>query len=120
MSNVVELESLNDRRIEYLLLKRLNEKLVIAHQLLGQSDPQSIAIIFEAVQHNREVWNAFALDVTHPDNKLPSSTKRLVADLAVFVNGISGSIVDRASAIDLEFLASINKVVMEGLETQPS
>jgi hypothetical protein len=63
MSNLVGQETLDDRRMEYLLLKRLNEKLIAASKLIGGSDPQSDAVILDAVQHNCEVWNAFALDV---------------------------------------------------------
>lgn len=119
MSNLVGQETLDDRRVEYLLLKRLNEKLIAASKLIGGSDPQSVAFILDAVQHNREVWNAFALDVTHPNNSLTSSTKKLVANLAVFVNSLSGTIVDRVSANDLEFLVSINSIIMEELNAEP-
>jgi flagellar biosynthesis regulator FlaF len=114
-----ELEAMPDRRREYLLLRRLNEKLIAAREGYGATDPQSLASFLEAVQHNREVWNAFALDVTHQDNKLPSETRKLVAELAVVVNRISNAAVLQYSETDVDFLASINRVVMEGLSLEP-
>jgi flagellar biosynthesis regulator FlaF len=114
-----ELVAMPDRRREYLLLDRLNEKLIAAKKGFGATDPQSLASFLDAVQHNREVWNAFALDVTHQDNSLPSATKKLVAELAVVVNGISNVAIQQYSETDVDFLASINRVVMEGLSLEP-
>jgi flagellar biosynthesis regulator FlaF len=114
-----ELEAMPNRRREYLLLHRLNEKLIAAKRGFGATDPQSLASFLDAVQHNREVWNAFALDVTHQNNKLPKATKKLVAELAVVVNGISNVAARQYSETDVDFLASINRVVMEGLCMEP-
>jgi flagellar biosynthesis regulator FlaF len=114
-----ELEAMPDRRREYLLLDRLNEKLIAAKKGYETADPRSLASLLEAVQHNREVWNAFALDVTHQGNRLPSATKKLVAELAVVVNGISNTAIRQYSETDVDFLASINRVVMEGLSADP-
>lgn len=114
-----ELEAMPDRRREYLLLDRLNEKLIAAKKGFEATDPQSLASLLDAVQHNREVWNAFALDVTHRANRLPSETKKLVTELAVVVNGISNTAIQQYSETDVDFLASINKIVMEGLSVEP-
>lgn len=120
MYESAELEAMTPRERERLLLNRVNQKLAAAKSALGSDDPRSIAGLHEALQHNREVWNAFVLDVTHEGNKLPSELKRLLANISIFVNSISRSVVRSATASDLDSLVSINEFVMEGLGPSPS
>lgn len=71
------------------------------------------AVVAEALDANRRLWNVLAADCSAPENKLPLALRGQIISLALWVARYSGEVLREGA--DLEPLIDINRTMMEGL-----
>ena len=98
----------NPRELEYRAFGQATATLV----RMQQEAPQP-AVLAEALEVNRKLWNVLAADCSAPENQLPLALRGQIISLALWVSRYSSEVL-RAGA-DLEPLIDINRTMMEGL-----
>jgi flagellar protein FlaF len=103
------------RSIEAEALLRVNGELMRATR---RRDADYTAYV-RALSRNLDVWNAFAADVAHRDNKLPADVRTKIWRLAAFVRFQTQALLRPASQGDSASLIEINNNIIAGLKAQP-
>lgn len=101
----------NPRQTEYRLFGRVTGALMDARDkgLTGGA-------LMKALDWNKRMWSAFALDCASPDNTLPEPTRAQILSLSIYVEKTTRQVMKKAAEID--DLIAINKTIMEGLALQ--
>ena len=102
----------NPRDIEYRLFAQVTRALLDAREA-GRSDISKLA---DALDWNRRVWSALALDCANKDNQLPASLKAGIISLSIFVGKYSSQVMREGE--DIDELIEINRTIMQGLSAQ--
>lgn len=100
------------RSTEYRLFAQVTRALIKA----GEADVMDMKTRSEALDWNRRVWSAFAIDCAEPDNKLPEGLRAAIISLSIFVSKHSSAVMREGA--DIEILIEINKTIMQGLQPQ--
>ena len=100
------------REAEYRLFGQVTRALMEAAKL-EQSD---LSGRMEALDWNRRLWSALALDCAAPGNTLPAPLRASIISLSMWV-GKYTSLVLRGED-DIQDLIDINRMVMQGLSGQ--
>jgi len=66
-----------------------------------------------ALDRNRKVWNALALDCASDDNQLPDSLRASIISLSIFVSKETSKAMRGEG--DVDFLIELNRTIMQGL-----
>ena len=72
-----------------------------------------MALLLDAIDANRRLWNMLAADCATPENKLPITLRGQIISLAMWVARYSSEVL--RDGADLEPLIDINRAMMEGL-----
>lgn len=97
---------------EYRLFAQVTRALMQAQN----APTNAFSQVAEAVDWNRRVWNAMALDCAQDDNGLPESLRAGIISLALFIGRHSSVVVRDLS--EMELLIDLNKTIMQGLLDQ--
>jgi flagellar protein FlaF len=100
------------RSTEYRLFAQVTRALINA----GEADMLDMKTRSEALDWNRRVWSAFAIDCAEADNKLPEGLRAAIISLSIFVSKHSSAVMREGADIDI--LIEINKTIMQGLQPQ--
>jgi flagellar protein FlaF len=95
------------RDVEFRLLGSVTGALLAAKE---QTDRRRL---FDAVLWNQRVWDAFLVDLTHEENRLPVELKRRLVGLCLWVRNETDAIIDGRG--DVDALVNVNRNVMDGL-----
>jgi flagellar protein FlaF len=95
------------REIEYKMMAR------VTGALMAAQDARNHVMMAQALTDNVRLWTAFATDVASPDNALPQSLRKGVAELAVFT--LRHTLKVYAGEAKVDALIDINQSVMKGL-----
>ena len=89
----------------------------VTRALMNVKDKQDdVSLLADALDWNRRMWSAFALDCSDDNNQLPESLRAAIISLSLFVSKHSSAVI-RAGA-DMDTLIEINRMIMQGLEAQ--
>ncbi|MEM8921711.1 MAG: flagellar biosynthesis regulator FlaF, partial [Pseudomonadota bacterium] len=69
--------------------------------------------LIDALDWNRRVWSALALDCSQPENQLPVDTRAGIISLSMFVSKYTSQVAREGE--DIETLIEINRSIMQGL-----
>ncbi len=100
------------RSTEYRLFAQVTRALIKA----GDADLMDMKTRSEALDWNRRVWSALAIDCAGPENKLPEGLRAAIISLSIFVSRHSSAVMREGADIDI--LIEINKTIMQGLQPQ--
>ncbi|WP_421791040.1 flagellar biosynthesis regulator FlaF [Hyphobacterium sp.] len=100
------------RATEYRLFAQVTRALMDA----DDADALDVKTKAEALDWNRRVWSAFALDCAEANNQLPEQLRASIISLSIFVSKHSSSVM--RDGADMEILIDINKTIMQGLAPQ--
>lgn len=100
------------RSTEYRLFAQVTRSLITA----SEADMMDMKTRSEALDWNRRVWSAFAIDCAEPDNKLPEGLRAAIISLSIFVSKHSSAVMREGA--DIGILIEINKTIMQGLQPQ--
>jgi len=103
----------NPREVEYRLFAQVTHALSAAKDL-PRGDVHKL---IDALDWNRRVWSALALDCANPNNGLPAQTRASIISLSIYVGKVSSAIARGEG--DLEDLIELNRTIMQGLSGQP-
>ncbi len=98
----------NPRELEYRAFGQVTAALVRMKE--EQAAP---AIVAEALDANRRLWNVLSADCAVPENKLPLALRGQIISLAMWVARYSSEVL--RDGADIEPLIDINRTMMEGL-----
>lgn len=98
----------NPRELEYRAFGQATAALVRIKE--EQALP---AVLAEALETNRKLWNVLAADCSAPENRLPLALRGQIISLALWVSRYSSEVLRNGA--DLEPLIDINRSMMEGL-----
>ena len=97
------------RDIEFRLFGQVTRALIEAQQ----AEKHEISKVIDALDWNRRVWSALALDCAQDGNTLPEETRAGIISLSLFVSKhTSVAARDRS---EIETLIDINRDIMQGL-----
>jgi flagellar protein FlaF len=72
-----------------------------------------LAVVLEALDANRRLWNLLSADCAAPENRLPITLRGQIISLAMWVARYSSEVLREGA--DVEPLIDINRSMMEGL-----
>jgi flagellar protein FlaF len=72
-----------------------------------------LAVVLEAIDANRRLWNLLSADCSAPENQLPITLRGQIISLAMWVARYSSEVLREGA--DVEPLIDINRTMMEGL-----
>jgi flagellar protein FlaF len=98
----------NPRELEYRAFGRATAALVRL-----KDEKPAAALIAEALEVNRKLWNVLAADCAVPENQLPLTLRGQIISLAMWVSRYSSEVL--RDGADVEPLIDINRTMMEGL-----
>lgn len=102
------------RNTEYRLFAQVTRALMEA----DKADVTDMKTRSEALDWNRRVWSAFALDCADAGNRLPEGLRAAIISLSIFVSKQSSEIMRSGGEMDI--LIEINRTIMQGLQPQQS
>lgn len=73
-----------------------------------------LALVAEAIDANRRLWNILSADCATPENQLPITLRGQIISLAMWVARYSSEVLREGA--DLGPLIDINRTMMEGLK----
>jgi flagellar protein FlaF len=97
------------RDIEFRLFAEVTKDLMAAQK----AEKHEIKMVVEALDKNRRVWSALAMDCAQPGNALPEDTRAGIISLSMFVSKHT-SVASR-DRDEIETLIEINRNIMQGL-----
>jgi flagellar protein FlaF len=97
------------RELEYRLFGFVTGELMKA-QADGRADLSKFA---EAIDRNRRMWGALAVDCSSEGNSLPGDLRANIISLSLWVSRYSSEVIMGDSEIDP--LIEINRTIMQGL-----
>jgi flagellar protein FlaF len=98
----------NPRELEYRAFGKATAALVRL-----KDEKPTAALIAEALEVNRKLWNVLAADCAVPENQLPLTLRGQIISLAMWVSRYSSEVL--RDGADVEPLIDINRTMMEGL-----
>jgi flagellar protein FlaF len=98
----------NPRELEYRAFGKATAALVRL-----KDEKPAAALIAEALEVNRKLWNVLAADCAVPENQLPLTLRGQIISLAMWVSHYSSEVL--RDGADVEPLIDINRTMMEGL-----
>jgi flagellar protein FlaF len=98
----------NPRELEYRACGKATAALVRL-----KDEKPAAALIAEALEVNRKLWNVLAADCAVPENQLPLTLRGQIISLAMWVSRYSSEVLREGA--DVEPLIDINRTMMEGL-----
>lgn len=102
----------SERRTEYEVIARITHRLRDAAQRAKRDYPAYV----NALDENRRLWQAFAIDVADKDNQLPPDLKARIFYLCEFTEVHTKKILrEKASIVPL---LEINLAILRGLKTE--
>jgi flagellar biosynthesis activator protein FlaF len=99
------------RQAEYRVFAEVTRSLM----QVGESDRKG-SDYFEAIDANRRLWLALQLDLSSEENALDVDLRAQLISLAMWVDRYTVDLLKGSG--DLEPLVSVNRSIMEGLNTQ--
>ncbi len=100
------------RDTEYRLFGQVTGALMAAKDL----KPTDRALV-EALDKNRRVWSALALDCSSDGNALPEQVRAQIISLSLWVGRYTSDVMRKKAPVDP--LIDINRTIMEGLSGRP-
>jgi flagellar protein FlaF len=97
------------RELEYRAFGLVTANLVRVKETAGAQP----AVLAEALDANRKLWNLLSADCATPQNQLPQTLRAQIISLALWVSRHSSEVVRKGAEIDP--LIDINRLMMEGL-----
>lgn len=97
------------RQTEYDVFARVTRQLQQAEGAGAASFPELAA----AIHDNRRLWTILAIDVAHPDNRLPDDLKSRILTLARFTHQHGAKVLEGQASPRI--LIEINTAIMRGL-----
>lgn len=97
------------RSVEYRLLGQVTGALIAARDNEGDVRKRMDALLW-----NKQVWDAFLVDLNSDGNQLPTELKQSLIGLALWVNRETSLVMDGEA--DLDALIDVNQNIMEGLK----
>ncbi len=95
--------------IEYDILARITRRL----KLSAEKGPSDFPALASALHDNKRLWNAFAIDVSDPTNKLPDSLRARLFYLAEFTHTHTRAVLARKA--EVAPLIEVNLAILGGL-----
>jgi flagellar protein FlaF len=71
------------------------------------------AVVAQALDLNRKLWNVLSADCAAPENKLPTPLRAQIISLALWVAKYSSQVL--RDGADIDPLIDVNRAMMEGL-----
>ncbi len=99
----------NPRDTEYRLFAQVTQALIEANKV-GRSN---IAQLVDALDWNRRLWSALAVDCSSKGNQLPDALRAQIISLSLWVSRFSSDIASTGASLDP--LIDVNKSIMAGL-----
>jgi len=99
----------SEKSIEYDVLAKITRRLKLA----TEEGPSGFPALAAALHDNKRLWNAFAIDVSHPENGLPDLLRARLFYLAEFTHEHSRAVLSRKA--DASALIEVNLAVLRGL-----
>jgi flagellar biosynthesis activator protein FlaF len=96
------------RDLEYRAFGQVTASLVRVKE-----EQPSLAVVLEAIDANRRLWNVLSADCAAPENQLPITLRGQIISLAMWVARYSSEVL--RDGADVEPLIDINRTMMEGL-----
>jgi flagellar biosynthesis activator protein FlaF len=78
-----------------------------------QEEKPPVAVVVEAIDANRRLWNVLSADCAVPENRLPMALRGQIISLAMWVARYSSEVLREGA--DVAPLIDINRTMMEGL-----
>jgi flagellar protein FlaF len=97
------------RETEYRLFAQVTQALIEANKT-GRTNP---AQFVDALDWNRRLWSALAIDCAAKGNQLPDALRAQIISLSLWVSRFSSDAA--GSGVSLEPLIDVNKSIMAGL-----
>jgi flagellar biosynthesis activator protein FlaF len=97
------------RDIEYRLFGEVTRALIDA----AAADPKDLSTRAKALDWNRRLWSALALDCANSSNGLPPELRASIVSLNLWVMRHSSAVMRGAEAFDP--LIDVNRSIMQGL-----
>jgi len=101
----------NSRSTEYRLFAEITSELMEA----GRSGKKD-APLAEALNRNRQLWQALASDCRAQGNGLPEALRASIISLSIWVTKYSGQVLREEE--DVQELVEVNRIIMKGLAPQ--
>jgi flagellar protein FlaF len=105
----------NPRETEYRLFAQVTQALIAADKGDRKKNPASFV---DALDWNRRLWSALAVDCASDGNSLPAPLRAQIISLSLWVSRYSSE-ATRTGAT-LEPLIDVNKAIMAGLAQRPA
>lgn len=97
------------RDAEYRLFGQVTRALMEA----AEADPADLKTRIEALDWNRRVWSALAVDCAQPENALPHELRAQIISISIWVNRHTSAVM--RSRESFQPLVEVNKAIMQGL-----
>ncbi len=100
------------RDIEFRLFAEVTRELLDVQKC----EKHEVKKIMAALDKNRRVWSAMAMDCAQPGNQLPEATRAGIISLSMFVGRHTSECAKNLEEIDT--LVEINRNIMQGLSAR--
>ncbi len=100
------------RDTEYRIIARVSYRLKAA----AEAKPADFPALAAALNDNRKLWDALAIDVANPENQLPQALRAQIFSLAQFVNAHTSKAIARKAQVGP--LLEINAAILKGLSAK--
>jgi flagellar protein FlaF len=100
------------RDTEYRLFAEVTRALMEAQR----ADRLDFKTRIAALDWNRRMWSALAIDCSQPENRLPEALRAQIISLSIWVSKYTSQIVREQGDYDL--LIEVNRIIMQGLSPQ--
>ncbi|MGE0595711.1 MAG: flagellar biosynthesis regulator FlaF [Hyphomonadaceae bacterium] len=97
------------RQLEYRAFGQVTATLMRAREGQGLAP----AVLAEALDANRKLWNVLSADCATPQNSLPQALRAQIISLALWVSKYSSEVL--RDGAELDPLIDVNRAMMEGL-----
>lgn len=99
----------DSRQTEYRLFGQVTRALMEA----AKADRDDLRTRIDALDWNRRMWSALAMDCAQPENTLPEIVRARIISLSLWVNKHSSAVMRREE--EFEPLIDVNRMIMQGL-----
>lgn len=108
--------ALTPRQAEYRVFARVTHRLAEAEAARAADAPDGFARLLAALEDNRRLWAALAVDLAGPGNRLPEALRAGLLSLALFAERETRRV--RARETGAAALIAMNETVMKGLRAR--
>jgi flagellar protein FlaF len=102
----------NPRDIEYRLFGEVTRALMVA----AKTSADDLATRIDALDWNRRMWSALAVDCGQPENALPAALRAQIISLSMWVSRYSSEVMRGEQEFDA--LIDVNRIMMQGLSAR--